>query len=115
MTLEERIQAVCARILAEPPVAAIEPATLSPDELAAMIDHTLLKPEAGEDQIRVLASEAVEFGFASVCVNPIWTPLCAELLEGSSVKTCTVVGFAGCYVAIDQGLRSRGGCGVGRG
>ncbi len=93
MTLEERIQAVCARVLAEPALAEIEPAALSAEKLAAMIDHTLLKPEAGEDQIRVLASEAVEFGFASVCVNPIWTPLCAELLEGSSVKTCTVVGF----------------------
>ena len=93
MTLEDRIQVACDRLLATPPVHDIAPATLTPQALAAMIDHTLLKPEAGEEQIRAVVAEAVEFGFASVCVNPIWTPLCAELLAGTSVKTCTVVGF----------------------
>jgi deoxyribose-phosphate aldolase len=93
MTLEDRVQAALDRMLAQPPLTEIAPAALASADLAAMIDHTLLKPEAGEDQVRVLAAEAVEFGFAAVCVNPIWTPLCAELLAGTQVKTCTVIGF----------------------
>ena len=66
---------------------------LSPEHIAATIDHTLLKPEAGEAQIRQLCQEARTFGFASVCVNPTWVALCAELLADSPVKTCTVAGF----------------------
>ena len=61
--------------------------------LARLIDHTLLKPEAGEEQVRVLCAEAAQHGFASVCVNPSWVPLCAELLMESSVKVCSVIGF----------------------
>ena len=62
-------------------------------ELAKMIDHTLLKPEATETQIRRLCAEAREHEFMSVCVNPYWVPLCAELLSGSDVRVCTVIGF----------------------
>lgn len=62
-------------------------------ELAGMIDHTLLKPEATAEQVTRLCKEAREYGFASVCVNPTWVPLCAELLKGSPVKVCTVIGF----------------------
>lgn len=69
------------------------PATLTAGELARLIDHTLLKPEASETQIRQLCAEALEHRFASVCVNAGWVPLCAGLLAGSEVKTCTVVGF----------------------
>lgn len=61
--------------------------------VAGMIDHTLLKPDATEEQIRKLCEEAKQFGFASVCVNPSQVPLAAELLRGSSVKVCTVIGF----------------------
>lgn len=61
--------------------------------LARLIDHTLLKPEAGEDQVRTLCAEAAQYGFASVCVNPGWVPLCSELLMESSVKVCSVIGF----------------------
>jgi deoxyribose-phosphate aldolase len=61
--------------------------------LARMIDHTMLKPEATEHDIRTLCEEARTYGFASVCVNPSWVPLCAQLLGGSPVKVCTVVGF----------------------
>lgn len=93
MQLEERIQATIERVLQEPQPTDVAPATLAPAELAALIDHTLLKPEADEEQIRALVAEAIEFGFASVCVNPIWTPLCAELLANTNVKTCTVIGF----------------------
>jgi deoxyribose-phosphate aldolase len=63
--------------------------------LARLIDHTLLKPEAGEEQIRSLCAEAAAFGFASVCVHPTWVPLCTELLSAADglVKVCTVIGF----------------------
>jgi deoxyribose-phosphate aldolase len=62
-------------------------------DLASLIDHTLLKPETTPDQVRRLCHEALEYGFASVCVNPFYVPLCAGLLAGSPVKVCTVVGF----------------------
>ncbi len=61
--------------------------------LASLIDHTLLKPDATPDQIAQLCFEARKYGFASVCVNPAWVKLCAQLLEGSPVKVCTVIGF----------------------
>jgi deoxyribose-phosphate aldolase len=61
--------------------------------LAKMIDHTLLKPDATPDQIAQLCFEARKHGFASVCINPAWVELCAQLLKGSEVKVCTVVGF----------------------
>lgn len=62
-------------------------------ELAAMIDHTLLKPEATAEQITKLCQEAMEYGFKSVCLNPFWVPLAAMLLKDSPVKVCTVIGF----------------------
>jgi deoxyribose-phosphate aldolase len=61
--------------------------------LAHMIDHTILKPEATQDQIAQLCYEARKYGFASVCVNPTNVKLCAQLLHGSGVPVCTVVGF----------------------
>ena len=61
--------------------------------LAQLIDHTLLKPEATREQIDRLCHEALEYRFASVCVNPTHVGRCAELLRGSDVKVCTVVGF----------------------
>jgi deoxyribose-phosphate aldolase len=63
------------------------------EKVAAMIDHTLLKPDATPDQIAQLCYEARKYRFASVCVNPTHVRLCAELLQGSQVKVCTVVGF----------------------
>ena len=64
-----------------------------PGDLARYIDHTILKPDATEKQIRNLCAEALEFNFRSVCVNPTWVSLAAGLLQGSEVLTCTVVGF----------------------
>ncbi len=61
--------------------------------LAATIDHTLLRPEATAAQITTLCSEALQFGFASVCVNPTFVRLCAQQLAGSAVSVCTVIGF----------------------
>jgi deoxyribose-phosphate aldolase len=62
-------------------------------DIAGMIDHTLLKPDATADQIAQLCYEARKFNFASVCVNPTHVKLCAELLQGTQVKVCTVIGF----------------------
>jgi deoxyribose-phosphate aldolase len=64
-----------------------------PWDLSPLIDHTLLKAEATGAQVEALCAEALEHGFASVCVNPLWVPLAASLLKGSPVRTCTVVGF----------------------
>ena len=61
--------------------------------VAGMIDHTLLKPEATPDEITVLCKEAKDYTFASVCINPCYVSLCSELLRGTSVKVCTVIGF----------------------
>jgi deoxyribose-phosphate aldolase len=68
-------------------------ANLYPQEIARRIDHTLLRPEATREQIEALCREAREHGFATVCVNPAWVPLCRDLLRGSDTAVCTVVGF----------------------
>ncbi|WP_217581492.1 deoxyribose-phosphate aldolase [Lysinibacillus sp. GbtcB16] len=60
---------------------------------ARMIDHTLLKAEAKKEQIEKLCAEAKQFNFASVCVNPTWVKQSSELLQGSDVLVCTVIGF----------------------
>jgi deoxyribose-phosphate aldolase len=62
-------------------------------QLAEMIDHTLLKPDASQDEIARLCFEARKYRFASVCVNPAYVKLCSQLLKGSGVAVCTVVGF----------------------
>jgi deoxyribose-phosphate aldolase len=66
---------------------------LAPAQLAGLMDHTLLKPEAAEADILRLCHEARENAFCSVCINPAWVPLAARELSGSGVKVCTVVGF----------------------
>jgi deoxyribose-phosphate aldolase len=75
------------RVSASPCLTRVDP------EIASLIDHTLLKPEAARDDIRRLCAEARKYSFASVCVNPYWTPLAAAELQGSPVKVCTVAGF----------------------
>ncbi len=67
--------------------------SLTREELASYIDHTLLKPEASRAQIEALCDEAKQYHFASVCVNSCWIPLAAKRLEGSGVPPCCVVGF----------------------
>ena len=57
------------------------------------IDHTILKANATREQVKKLCDEAAEHGFASVCVNSCWVPLCAERLVGTGVSVCTVIGF----------------------
>ncbi len=74
-------------------VSASERLTRVDPEIAALIDHTLLKPDATRDDIRRICAEARKYSFASVCINPYWAPLAAAELKGSPVKVCTVVGF----------------------
>ncbi|HYF04117.1 MAG TPA: deoxyribose-phosphate aldolase [Patescibacteria group bacterium] len=62
-------------------------------KIAHIIDHTLLKPDATQQQIEVLCQEALENEFASVCVLPYYVPLCSQILQNSLVKVCTVIGF----------------------
>jgi deoxyribose-phosphate aldolase len=64
-----------------------------PLDLAKYIDHTLLKPDATQDEIDKMCAEAIEYGFAAVCINPTWVKRTAENLKGSGVKTATVIGF----------------------
>lgn len=60
---------------------------------ATYIDHTLLKADAAKTEITALCEEARKYTFASVCVNPTWVKTAADMLEGSPVKVCTVIGF----------------------
>lgn len=62
-------------------------------QIASLIDHTLLKPEASETDVLRICDEAKRYGFASVCVNPFWAPVCSTILNNSAVKVCTVIGF----------------------
>ena len=63
------------------------------DELARLIDHTLLKPAATLEQVAQLCDEAIEYGFGAVCINPIYVRFAAQRLTGTGVAVCNVVGF----------------------
>jgi deoxyribose-phosphate aldolase len=91
--VEQVTRQVMARLEAEREENAETNADLTAERLARMIDHTLLKPEATREQVTRLCQEAREYGFASVCVNPVYVKLCAQLLADSGVPVCTVVGF----------------------
>jgi deoxyribose-phosphate aldolase len=73
--------------------AARQAAPISPDQLVKLIDHTVLKAEATAEEIEKLCKEAIENKFFSVCVNPAWVPKARQLLRGTPVKVCAVVGF----------------------
>jgi len=83
----EIIAAGADRVSASERLTKIDPA------IAALIDHTILKPEATRADVVKVCREARQYGFASVCVNPYWVPLVRAELAGSTVKVCTVVGF----------------------
>lgn len=67
--------------------------TMTKNELAKLIDHTILKAIATQEDVTKLCNEALEYEFASVCINPSFVPLAANLLKDSSVLVCTVIGF----------------------
>lgn len=85
--VESIIESGASRISATTGVAAAGP------RLSSLIDHTLLKPAASRDEITALCDEARKYAFASVCVNPWYVSLCAQLLRLTNVKVCTVAGF----------------------
>ena len=74
-------------------VAAASEPVLTPERVAKLIDHTLLKPDATAADVEKLCAEARQHGFFSVCVNPVFVPQVKRLLHGSAVKVCCVVGF----------------------
>ena len=84
---KEIIAAGADRVSASERLTKIDPA------VAALIDHTILKPEATRADVIKVCREARQYGFASVCINPYWVPLVRAELAGSKVKVCTVVGF----------------------
>jgi deoxyribose-phosphate aldolase len=63
------------------------------NDIARMIDHTILKQDSTEEQVSKICEEARKYSFATVCVNPCWVAFCAEKLKGTPVKVCTVIGF----------------------
>src|SRR5271156_4022652 len=67
--------------------------TLTPAEIARLIDHTILKADASRDEVEKVCEEALRYEFASVCVNPWNVPQAADILRGSEVKVCATVGF----------------------
>jgi deoxyribose-phosphate aldolase len=69
------------------------PQELFDKELAGMIDHTLLRPDATVDEVERLCAEGKQYGFASICVNSCHVPLCARLMLGGTVKVCATIGF----------------------
>ena len=83
----EIIAAGASRVSASEKLTRIDPA------IAALIDHTILKPEATRNDVVKVCREARQYNFASVCVNPYWVPLVRHELAGSPVRVCTVVGF----------------------
>ena len=84
---KEIIAAGASRVSASDKLTKIDPA------IAALIDHTILKPEATRSDVIKICREARQYNFASVCVNPYWVPLVKSELAGSPVLVCTVVGF----------------------
>ena len=84
---KEIIAAGASRVSASEKLTRIDPS------IAALIDHTILKPEATRSDVVKICREAREYRFASVCVNPYWVPLVKAELSGSPVKVCSVVGF----------------------
>jgi deoxyribose-phosphate aldolase len=93
----KRTAGAVGQVGAESPLISPDQAVLSEipegDEIAAYIDHTLLRAEATPDQIERLCQEALEYKFASVCVNPLFVERASRRLAGSSVAVCSVVGF----------------------
>ncbi|NLK21165.1 MAG: deoxyribose-phosphate aldolase [Epulopiscium sp.] len=63
------------------------------EKLATMIDHTMLRPDTREEDIKKLCKEAIEYGFATVCVNPCYVPMAKHLLQDSDIGITTVIGF----------------------
>jgi len=91
-SLGRRVAKVIETVLGGP-IELPAPVPIDPGRLAKTIDHTLLKPEATREQIVTLCEQAREYGFAAVCVNPVYVGLCHSLLAGTGVEVACVAGF----------------------
>jgi len=91
--IAKRVQELLAAAGQRPGAATIPKPTLSPAEIAQLIDHSGLRPNATRADIEQLCREARQYKFYSVCLNPTWVSLARELFVGSNVKICCVVGF----------------------
>ncbi len=89
----KRVQELLAAAGNSPSAAAVPKPKLSPAQIAQLIDHSGLRPDATRADIEQLCREARQYKFCSVCINPTWVSLARELLAGSNVKICCVVGF----------------------
>lgn len=89
---EELISKIVSEVMV-PDAGMIAPLPQDQARLAGMIDHTLLQPDATEDDVRRVCQEALQYGFASVCVHACWVPLCAGLNSSGRMTICAVVGF----------------------
>lgn len=89
--IKEMVEQAKAYLVQLPELPEMKP--VSNDQVAGLIDHTILKPEATPEQVEKLCLEAREYSFAAVCVNPIFIPQVARLLKGSPAKACSVIGF----------------------
>lgn len=80
----------------------------TPEDIARYVDHTLLKPEATVEDIKKLCQEALEYQFATVCINPTYVKLAYDIIKGSEVKVCTVAGFPlGAHIPEIKALEAR--------
>jgi deoxyribose-phosphate aldolase len=93
LVLKDRLAQKIEQVLSSPRQEAIPAVEVGAERLAGMIDHTLLKPDATQEQIVTLCREAHEYRFATVCVNPVYVPLCRECLSETGVGVASVVGF----------------------
>lgn len=79
-----------------------------PHDIARYIDHTLLRPDANNEDVRKLCEEAKNYAFASVCINPIFVKFAANILKATPVKVCTVIGFPfGTHLPEIKGMETR--------
>src|SRR4051812_1557725 len=83
--------------------------SMSPSEFASRIDHTILKPEATSPEVHRVVAGAMEHGFASACVAPVWAARAAVQMRGSGVRVCRAVGFPhGTSKAVHKGMEAIG-------
>lgn len=93
MTPDSLTARVAALLASRPPSWPVHPLPLNDGDLARMIDHTLLRPDATPEAVETLCAEARQHGFASACVAPVHVRDAVRLLHGSGVRVCTVIGF----------------------
>jgi deoxyribose-phosphate aldolase len=92
-TLQDHVEHRIEKVLSTPTSLSTLPERLDADQLAGLIDHTLLKPDATEAQIVSLCQQARKYRFAAVCVNPVYVALCQKVLRDTEIEVACVAGF----------------------